>query len=347
VGFASCRPSLSVGRPFSEGESFWRSKLPELISSTLPQTLIQKAGGGYCLGAEEDTQDVDSLASRSALFGVFFFFRCVEAGGGINPFFFGVEFFRVICLFDTSQNLVRKGGRDLGRAAATQDAGFRSWGDAQETDKMAATKDWRAELDRVLRAGEEKLDLRECSLGDAGAAEVAEKLRANRNNVKNLYLGGNKIGDAGATAIAALLRQNNGDGSSDAESASGMGDSGSGGAALEYLYLHFNTIGRKGIADLSDALRHNTTLRELWLARNPGVDAAKSSEAEAVAGIDSLLSAIAVNTTLTTVRVVLSSIPHQKTIEAALADTEGRKRGRELFLSGPMTKAARPQQHIA
>jgi Leucine Rich repeat len=210
---------------------------------------------------------------------------------------------------------------------------------------MAATKDWRAELDRVLRAGEGKLDLSQCSLGDAEAAEVAEKLRANRNNVKELHLFYNEIGDAGATALAALLRQDSGDGSSDAESASETGDSGSGGAALEILYLQFNAIGRKGIADLSDALRHNTTLWGLFLARNPGVDARKISEAEAAAGIDSLLSAIAVNTTLTRVHVGVDG--HRKTIEAALADTEGRKRGRELFLSGPTTKAARPQQHIA
>jgi hypothetical protein len=212
---------------------------------------------------------------------------------------------------------------------------------------MAATKDWRAEVDRVLREGKEDLDLDGCSLGDAEAAEVAEKLRANPNNVKQLHLYRSKIGDAGATALAALLRQDNGDGSSDAESASETGDSGSGGAALEWLNLQLNAIGRKGIADLSDALRHNTTLKCLWLIDNPGVDAEKSSEAEAAAGIDSLLSAIAVNTTLELVSVGLPTDPHQKTIKAAMADTEGRKRGRERFLSGPMTKAARPQQHVA
>jgi Leucine Rich repeat len=212
---------------------------------------------------------------------------------------------------------------------------------------MAATKDWRAEVDRVLREGKEDLDLDGCSLGDAGAAEVAEKLRANRNNVKKLELDGNEIGDAGATALAALLREDTGEGSSDGESASETGDSGSRGAALEYLYLQSNVIGRDGLADLSDAVRHNSTLQWLLLTGNPGVDAKRGSEAEEAAGIDSLLSAIAVNTTLRTVSVGLSSNPHQKTIEAALADTEGRKRGRELFRSGPMTKAARPQQHIA
>jgi hypothetical protein len=49
---------------------------------------------------------------------------------------------------------------------------------------MAAAKGWRAELDRVLREGREKLDLEKYSLGTAEALEVAEKLRANRNNVK-------------------------------------------------------------------------------------------------------------------------------------------------------------------
>jgi Leucine Rich repeat len=211
---------------------------------------------------------------------------------------------------------------------------------------MRATKDWCAELDRVLREGEEKLELQQCSLGDAGAADVAEKLGADRNNVKELELPCNKIGDAGATALAALLRQDNGDGSDGDQSASGMGVSGSGGAALVYLHLQFNFIGRKGIADLSDALRHNTTLQWLYLAGNPSVDAEESSEAEAAAGIDSLLSAIAVNTTLKRVSVGYGN-SHQETIDAAVADTEGRKRGRELFLSGPMTKAARPQQHVA
>jgi Leucine Rich repeat len=210
---------------------------------------------------------------------------------------------------------------------------------------MAATKDWPAELDRVLREREERPKLVKCSLGDAGAAEVAEKLRAKPNNVKQLDLSVNEIGDAGATALAALLRQDNGDGSSDGESACEMGDSG--GTALEWLNLGVNAIGRKGIADLSDALRNNTTLQVLLLDFNPGVAAAKSSEAEAAAGIDSLLSAIAVNTTLRTVSVGGLSNPQKKTIKAALADTEGRKRGRELFLLGPMTKAARPQQHIA
>jgi hypothetical protein len=91
-----------------------------LIVSTLPQTLIQKAGGVYCWGAE-GTQDVDSFDRRlhTALLGVFFFsFGVPAAGGGIDAFF-GVGFFRgdlslrhfpfrVICLFDTLPKLGSK-----------------------------------------------------------------------------------------------------------------------------------------------------------------------------------------------------------------------------------------------
>jgi Leucine Rich repeat len=173
----------------------------------------------------------------------------------------------------------------------------------------APCEDWRAELEEVLRKGKEKLVLSSCSLGDVGAREVAENLRANRNRVKELRLDDNEIGDAGATALAALLRQNIDERS--AESASEMGDSSSGGAALEYLQLHGNAIGRKGIADLADALQNNTTLRWLVLGSNP----ARGGDI-----IDSLLSAIRVNTTLKWV--IVTTLKYQETIQAALADTE-------------------------
>jgi Ran GTPase-activating protein (RanGAP) involved in mRNA processing and transport len=192
---------------------------------------------------------------------------------------------------------------------------------------MAATEaDWRAEVDHVLREGEEDLNLHDMSLGAEGAAEVAENLRGSTNAVKVLTLEDNKIGDGGAQSVAELLRSNP--------------------PALEEVDLSYNDIGRNGISALADALRHNTTVRTLDLDCNKGVDPDPKwggSAAEAAAGIASLVAAINVNATLREVDVSFNddSNPHQKTIDAALADTEGRRAGRERFLTGPLTKAAR------
>jgi Leucine Rich repeat len=183
--------------------------------------------------------------------------------------------------------------------------------------------DRRAEVDRVLREGEEALYLDSISMGTEGAAEVAEMLRGTSNAVKRLYLGGNKIGDGGALAIAEFLRSNP--------------------PALETVYLNENNIGCDGIVALADALRENTILQELCLWGNKGADSDPrlgGTEAEAAAGIDSLVAAIGVNTTLEEVLVNNSGTSdHPKTIDAALADTEGRCAGRERFLNGPATKS--------
>jgi hypothetical protein len=188
---------------------------------------------------------------------------------------------------------------------------------------MAAAQDWRAKLDRVLHDGEETLALNFKSLGDAGAAEVAEKLRGTSNAVKMLWLCNNKIGDGGAQSVAELLRSNP--------------------PALKVVHLVYNNISRDGIAVLADALRHNTTVRSFYLGSNKGVDPDPKwggTEAEAAAGIDSLVAAIGVNTTLQTVFVGTVN-PHVKPISAALADKDGRLAGREQFLADlPMTKSA-------
>jgi Leucine Rich repeat len=189
---------------------------------------------------------------------------------------------------------------------------------------MSTKEAARAELDRVLLEGGEELNLRNKSLGDEETAEVAEKLRGNSNAVKELYLRSNKIGDGGARAVAELLRSNP--------------------PELEWVDLGDTDIGRDGIAALADALCHNTTVRVLWLDQNNGVDPdpkCGGSEAEAAAGIDSLVAAIGVNATLMRVSVGVPTSPHQNTIDAALADTEGRRAGREQFLAElPMTKSA-------
>jgi Leucine Rich repeat len=182
--------------------------------------------------------------------------------------------------------------------------------------------EWRAELDEVVQwGGQEVLDLMNMSIGDTGAVEVAEKLGGGSNKVRGLYLSNNGISDVGAAAIAELLR---------------------GDKIVEDVTLAWNDIGADGMAALADALRHNTTLRDLKVFGNRGVDPERGTEAEVAAGVESLLAAIAVNTTLE--RVVVNDFsPQKKAINKALADREGRRFGREQFLFGPTTKAARPQ----
>jgi Leucine Rich repeat len=190
---------------------------------------------------------------------------------------------------------------------------------------VAAKEDWGAEVDRVLREGEETLDLAGKFLSDVDSATVAEKLRGSSNSVEYLELSRNRISDGGARAVAELLRSNP--------------------PALEFVSLSDNRIGGDGISALAAALRENTTVRVLYLGGNKGVDPDPhwgGIEAEAAAGIESLLAAIGVNTTLEKVGVNVFPVnPYQKPVNAALADTEGRRAGRELFRSDlPMTKSA-------
>jgi Leucine Rich repeat len=190
---------------------------------------------------------------------------------------------------------------------------------------MAADDDWRAELERVLARDADDLVLNTVvSLGDAEVVEIAQRLSA--SSVKTLCLSLHQIGDRGAAALAELLR--------------------SGACALEWLALDFNQIGSDGVIALADALRENVTVKELYLAGNIGVDARAtgSSETEAAAGIASLVAAIGVNTVLEKVDVAgdfVPATPHQKTLDVALGHLLQRQLGRERFLSGPVTKAAR------
>jgi Leucine Rich repeat len=190
---------------------------------------------------------------------------------------------------------------------------------------MAAAAGWRVEVDRVLCDGNEELYLSNWSLCTEGAAEVAEQLRGTSNAVQMLDLSNNKFGDGGARSVGELLRSNP--------------------RALEEVDLGDNDIGRDGVAALADALRVNTTVRQLYLDRNNGVDPQwGGSAADAGAGVDSLVAAIGVNTSLQMVDVtsMMGPNPHQATINAALADTQGRRAGREQFLADlPMTKSAR------
>jgi Leucine Rich repeat len=190
---------------------------------------------------------------------------------------------------------------------------------------MSAEPMWRGILERAVDHRNEILDLRGLSekLGDDGAKVVAERLRGSA--VERLLLARNDIGDSGAASLADLLRADNG------------------GAALSSINLQGNNIGREGVETLADALKHTTSLKELVLVVNPGVDwTMGGSEADVRASIDALVSAIGVNTSLE--KVFAGFHDHQGAVDSALKDTEGRRRRRELFLSGPMTKAARASE---
>jgi Leucine Rich repeat len=190
----------------------------------------------------------------------------------------------------------------------------------------APSAEWRDQLEHVLREGAAILNLEDMYLGNAEAVEIAARLRGSKTSVTRLNLDFNEIEDAGASAIAELLRADNGE----CEDIS----------RLEWVELATNSIGRGGVAALADALKYNTSVKRLWIGWNPRVDpiVGDSSDGEAEAGINSLVSAIGVNTTLETVGVAPQ---FQRGVDALLADKEGRRRGRERFLTGSLTKAAR------
>jgi Leucine Rich repeat len=195
---------------------------------------------------------------------------------------------------------------------------------------------WRAVLDRALREGEETLDLSRLPLGNPGAAEVAERVLNASGKVclRRLDLQSATVGDVGAAAVAELLRNRNDDHDGDK----------CGNIPLEILSLQGNGIRLAGIKALADAVKRNSCLRVLNLWDNPGVyddpDPQVGSEVEEKSGIEALVAAIGVNTALEHVPVHIESDPRQQAIDAALADSEGRRLGREKFLTGSLTKAA-------
>jgi len=108
--------------------------------------------------------------------------------------------------------------------------------------------------------GKTELNLGYNSIGDAGAAALAEALKANKM-LTNLYLYGNSIGDAGAAALAEALKAN---------------------TMLTALYLDSNSIGDAGAAALAEALKANKTLTALYLSSNSIGDAGAAALAEAL-----------------------------------------------------------------
>ncbi|MFB7173206.1 gala protein [Streptomyces sp. NPDC056254] len=93
-----------------------------------------------------------------------------------------------------------------------------------------------------------RVDLCKQGLGPAGAARLLPAAAASPH-ATHLLLGTNAIGDTGAATLA------------DALTADGHG--------LHTLYLGCNRIGPAGVGSLAGVLAEDTTVRALWLKRNP------------------------------------------------------------------------------
>jgi len=114
------------------------------------------------------------------------------------------------------------------------------------------------------------LDLSYNNIGDSGAAAIAEALK-NNAALTELYLYNNTIGDIGAVAIAGALKSN---------------------IALTTLRMNNNTIGDSGAAAIAEALKNNAALTELYLYSNNIGDS----------GAAALVEALKVNTAVRTLR---------------------------------------------
>ena len=111
------------------------------------------------------------------------------------------------------------------------------------------------------------LELYKCGIGDSGAREIAEYVRASKT-LRTLNLGGNKIGAEGAAAIGDALRASR---------------------TLTELNLIGNKIGDEGAAAIGDALRANDALTELGLRANDDIGGdAKAALREIAKGRPSL-----------------------------------------------------------
>ncbi|MGW6781778.1 gala protein [Streptomyces sp. NPDC054987] len=93
-----------------------------------------------------------------------------------------------------------------------------------------------------------RVDLCKQGLGPVGAARLLPAAAASPH-ATHLLLGTNAIGDTGAATLA------------DALTADGHG--------LHTLYLGCNRIGPAGVGSLAGVLAEDTTVRALWLKRNP------------------------------------------------------------------------------
>eukprot|EP00656_Telonema_subtile_P001022 TRINITY_DN10487_c0_g2_i1.p1 TRINITY_DN10487_c0_g2~~TRINITY_DN10487_c0_g2_i1.p1 ORF type:complete len:300 (+),score=65.99 TRINITY_DN10487_c0_g2_i1:145-1044(+) len=139
------------------------------------------------------------------------------------------------------------------------------------------------------------LDLRGFQLGEDGAFDLAQSLRAN-SNIRELNLWINHIGDDGVVALAEVLQRNSSITRVDLFN-NDIGDAGAAALAdtllrnssISFLGLHTNQIGGAGASALAAALSENTTLVSLVLEGNSIDDM----------GFSALADALENNTTLT------------------------------------------------
>jgi Ran GTPase-activating protein (RanGAP) involved in mRNA processing and transport len=99
------------------------------------------------------------------------------------------------------------------------------------------------------------LDLDQTELGDAGVAELFERLAQYKGStcLEIMYLNGNGIGVAGATAIGKYLASKH--------------------CSVNSIYMASNPLGSKGVAALASGLEHNRSLTRLMLASTGMSDA--------------------------------------------------------------------------
>ena len=96
---------------------------------------------------------------------------------------------------------------------------------------------------KLAQAEIESLNLRDCRIGDVGAAAIAAALAQNKH-VQFLQLRGNDLGDRGAAAIAGALHTN---------------------TALMDVYMTWLDIGDDGAVAIADALKNNPDSSVIYL----------------------------------------------------------------------------------
>ncbi|WP_049577445.1 gala protein [Nonomuraea sp. SBT364] len=139
-----------------------------------------------------------------------------------------------------------------------------------------------------------RVDLCKQALGVAGALRVLP-LAVRSPHARHLLLGTNSVGDTGAAALAdALSAEHPGE-----VPGAPSPDRAAGGHRLETLYLGCNHISAEGAGRLAGWLAHDTTVRALWLKRNPLGDAGVTAVAAMLRRNTSIRTLDLVNTGLT------------------------------------------------
>jgi len=166
-----------------------------------------------------------------------------------------------------------------------------------------------AENDPILRS----LELRGFQLGEDGAFDLAQSLRAN-GNISEINLWLNHIGDEGAVALSEVLQRNK---------------------AVTRLDLFENDIADVGASALADALVRNSTISELSLHTNQVGDM----------GAIELARAISTNRSLTSVSLHNNDIGN-KGLMALAAAMETNTTLRELVLTDNSATNNEPLERI-